>query len=82
MFTTEDWWSAWLGLFFFALGLLSIWQIDAVGWIAKPKTWEFTNLINDFSWSKLIKTSSKNYKDWHPLTTFFFTYFVHYFSLL
>ena len=49
MFSTEDWWSAWLGLFFFALGLLSIWQLDAVGWIAKPKTWEFSNLMNDFS---------------------------------
>ncbi len=76
MLSTEDWWSAWLGLFFFALGLLTIWQMDAVGWIAKPKTWEFSNLINDFSWSKLIKTSSKNYKDWHPLWSLFFTYFV------
>ena len=76
MFSTEDWWSAWLGLFFFALGLLSIWQLDAVGWIAKPKTWEFTNLMNDFSWSKLIKTSSKNYKDLHPLMSLFVTYFI------
>lgn len=76
MFSTEDWWSAWLGLFFFALGLLSIWHIDAVGWIAKPKTWEFSNLINDFSWSKLIKSSSKNYEGWHPLVSLIFTYLV------
>jgi len=76
MFSNEDWWSAWLGLFFFGLGLLSIWGLDAVGWIAKPKTWEFTNLIHDFSWSKLLKTSSKNYHNLHPLLSLFITYIV------
>jgi len=76
MFSNEDWWSAWLGLFFFALGLLSIWGLDVVGWIAKPKTWEFSNLMSDFSWSKLLKTSSKNYHNLHPLLSLFITYFV------
>jgi uncharacterized membrane protein YadS len=76
MFSTEDWWSAWLGLFFFALGLLSIWGLDAVGWIAKPKTWEFSHLIQDFSWGKLIKTSSKAYHDLHPLASLLITYVV------
>lgn len=76
MLSTEDWWSAWLGLFFFALGLLSIWGLDAVGWIAKPKTWEFSNLIADFSWSKLIKTSSKGYSNLHPLISLLTTYIV------
>ena len=76
MFYTEDWWSAWLGLFFFSLGLLSIWGLDAVGWIAKPKTWEFTTLMQDFSWSKLIKTSSKEYKTLHPLVALAITYIV------
>lgn len=75
MRSTEDWWSAWLGLFFFALGLLSIWGLDAVGWIAKPKTWELTNLLQDFSWSKLMKTSSKAY-DLHPLISLLITYLV------
>lgn len=76
MFRTEDWWAAWLGLFFFALGLLSIWGLDAVGWIAKPKTWEFSNLLNDFSWSKLIKTGSKGYGHLHPLLALGMTYFI------
>jgi uncharacterized membrane protein YadS len=75
MLSTEDWWSAWLGLFFFGLGLLSIWGLDAVGWIAKPKTWEFTDLISDFSWSKLIKSSSGNY-NMHPLVTLLVTYVI------
>ncbi len=67
MFDTEDWWSAWLGLFLVALGLLFIWNIDAVGWMVKPKIWEWTDLTSGFSWSKLWKTSSKAYGDWHPL---------------
>ena len=76
MSRTEDWWSAWLGLFFFGLGLLTIWGLDVVGWIAKPKTWELTNLLQDFSWSKLLKVSSKTYHHWHPLLSLFVTYVV------
>ena len=76
MFSNEDWWAAWLGLFFFGLGLLSIWGIDAVGWIVKPKTWEFTNLVQDFSWHKLLKTSSKNYHNLHPFIALLITYVV------
>ncbi len=76
MFSTEDWWSAWLGLFFFAMGLLSIWGLEIVGWIAKPKTWEFTNLVQDFAWSKLIKTTSKDYNFLHPLVAILITYIV------
>ena len=76
MSRTEDWWSAWLGLFFFGLGLLTIWGLDVVGWIAKPKTWELSNLLQDFSWSKLLKVSSKTYHHWHPLLSLFVTYIV------
>ncbi len=76
MFSNEDWWAAWLGLFFFGLGLLSIWGLDLVGWIAKPKAWELTNLVGDFSWSKILKTSSKTYHNLHPLLALFITYFV------
>jgi len=76
MLHTEDWWSAWLGLFFFILGLLSIWGLDAVGWIAKPKTWEFSLLVNDFSWSQLLKTSSKTYHDLHPFMSLMLTYLI------
>ncbi len=76
MFGTEDWWSAWLGLLLFALGLFSIWGLDWVGWIAKPKTWEFSHLINDFSWSQLLKTSSGAYKGLHPLVSLMLTYII------
>ncbi len=76
MLHTEDWWSAWLGLFFFVLGLLSIWGLDAVGWIAKPKAWEFSRLVNDFSWSQLLKTTSKSYHSLHPFISLMVTYLV------
>lgn len=75
MLSTEDWWSAWLGLFFFALGLLSIWGMDAVGWIAKPVTWEFTDLLHDFEWKKIMKPSSKAYAI-HPLISLIVTYLI------
>lgn len=39
MATTEDWWAVWLGLTFFGLGLLTIFGVDLVGWIASPKQW-------------------------------------------
>jgi len=39
MSTTEDWWSVWIGLLFFALGLLSLTGLDLVGWIAYPSKW-------------------------------------------
>lgn len=39
MDTSEDWWSVWLGLAFFFLGLLSVTGIDFVGWIAYPHIW-------------------------------------------
>ncbi len=39
MSTTEDWWSVWVGLLFFALGLLSLTGLDLVGWIAYPSEW-------------------------------------------
>ena len=39
MASTEDWWAVWLGVFMFAVGLLSIWGYDLVGWQMKPTTW-------------------------------------------
>lgn len=74
MLSTEDWWSAWLGIFFFILGLFAIWNIDLVGWVIKPKTWEFSDVMQDFSWAKLIKISSPVYENWHPLLAVFITY--------
>ena len=74
MLSTEDWWAVWLGLIMFGAALLSIWQIDAVGWMAKTKTWEWTNLTGDFSWKKLLKTSGKEYKGMHPFVSLLVTW--------
>ena len=76
MLRTEDWWAVWLGLIMFFAGLLTIWGIDLVGWMAKTKTWEWTNLTSDFSWDKLLKPSTKTYSGISPLTSFFVTYAV------
>lgn len=43
MTTQEDWWAVWLGLTFFVLGLLTIFGIDLVGWVAYPKIWAFSH---------------------------------------
>jgi len=76
MLTTEDWWAVWLGLIMFFAGMLTIWGVDTVGWMTKLKTWEWTNLLGDFSWSKLLKPAGKGYKDIHPLVSLFTTYAV------
>ncbi len=39
MTAQEDWWAVWLGLTFFFLGLLALFGVDLVGWIAYPKKW-------------------------------------------
>ncbi|MEC9205855.1 MAG: putative sulfate exporter family transporter [Pseudomonadota bacterium] len=74
MLRTEDWWAVWLGLIMFFAGLLTIWGIDIVGWMTKTKTWEWTNLTSDFSWSKVLKTSTKTYSETGPLISLFITY--------
>ena len=71
MASTEDWWAVWLGLILFGAGLMSIWGVDLVGWMAKTKTWEFSSFINDPSWGKLLGVShakaGKAYEGLHPL---------------
>lgn len=71
MASTEDWWAVWLGLILFGAGLMSIWGVDLVGWMAKTKTWEFTNFIDNPSWGKLLAVShgkaGKAYEGLHPL---------------
>lgn len=76
MLSTEDWWAVWLGLIMFLAGMMSIWGLDLVGWMGKTKTWEFTNLLDDFAWSKLIKPAGKSYADTAPLLSLFITYAV------
>jgi uncharacterized membrane protein YadS len=68
MTTTEDWWAVWLGLFMFLMGLLTIWDIDIVGWQAKPSTWSEAG-----TW---IKPAGKAYKDWGWVGSLLTTYVV------
>ena len=76
MLSTEDWWAVWLGLALFLAGLGTIWGVDIVGWMTKLKTWEFTQVVSDFSWSRLMKASGKAYAGWHPLASLFMTWLV------
>ncbi len=71
MLGTEDWWAVWLGLFMFAMGLLSIWGIDAVGWFAKTNTWVWGG--EDI---KFLKTAGAAYRDWGQVGTLLATYVV------
>lgn len=66
----EDWWAVWLGLFMFAMGLLSIWGIDAVGWFAKPTTWVWGEST---TW---YKVSGKAYSGMGQWTAIGVTYIV------
>lgn len=76
MLTTEDWWAVWVGLAIYAAGLMSLAGIDLVGWMSRPRTWEWTNVVGDFSWSKLLRSSGAAYAEWHPLATWLVTYLV------
>jgi len=76
MFSTEDWWSVWLGLAIFAASLVSLAGSDLVGWMARPRPWEWTNLVSDFAWSKLFAPAGAGYASWHPLVSWAATYVV------
>jgi uncharacterized membrane protein YadS len=76
MLSTEDWWAVWLGLGLFAASLLALGGLDAVGWMARPRTWEWTAVTNDFAWSKLLAPSGAAYGGWHPLAAWLTTYAV------
>lgn len=76
MLRTEDWWSVWIGLAIFAASLLSLAGLDLVGWMVRPRPWEWTNLTSEFAWSKLVSPAGAAYSGWHPLAAFAFTYAV------
>jgi uncharacterized membrane protein YadS len=80
MATTEDWWAVWLGLTFFGLGLLTIFGIDLVGWIAYPKQW-IANMpegaggkVGTIGTS--FKALSSNYKGLGPIGSILVTYII------
>ena len=74
MLSTEDWWAVWVGLGLYAVSLLALAGIDAVGWMARPRTWEWTEVAGAFAWNKLLRSSG--YADWHPLAAWLVTYAV------
>ena len=74
MLATEDWWAVWIGLIMFGAGLMSIWGVDLIGWMAKTKTWEIGRLMDDFSWGQLLKPAGKGYKELHPFLALLTTY--------
>lgn len=76
MLSTEDWWAVWLGLGLYAASLLALAGLDAVGWMARPRTWEWTDVAGDFAWSKLLAASGAAYSGWHPLAAWLVTYAV------
>jgi len=76
MLATEDWWSVWIGLGLFALSLMSLAGLDLVGWMARPRPWEWTDLTGAFAWSKLFTPAGALYAGWHALASFAMTYAV------
>lgn len=80
MLSTEDWWAVWLGLILFGAGLLSIWGVDAVGWMAKTKTWEWTAFWDSPSFNKLLGAShtkeGQTYEGWGGFAALMMTWFV------
>jgi uncharacterized membrane protein YadS len=80
MFATEDWWSVWIGLAIFGTSLVSLAGVDLVGWMVRPRAWEWTNLAGDFAWSTLLGAAGAGYAAWQPLVAWLTTYVV--FALL
>jgi uncharacterized membrane protein YadS len=76
MLATEDWWSVWIGLGIFAASLAALAGADLVGWMVRPRAWEWTDLTGAFAWSKLIAPAGAGYAGWHPLAAFAATYAV------
>ncbi|MCX8037372.1 MAG: YeiH family protein [Candidatus Sumerlaeia bacterium] len=66
MLTSEDWWSVWIGLFIFLLGLISLFGRDLLGWAVEPQMW--TDI------SKAFGPVSKNYANVPPVVSLLLTY--------
>jgi len=60
MTTQEDWWAVWMGLTFFFLGLMTLFGVDLVGWIAYPKMWIF-NLPDGATATKIVTPENSFY---------------------
>jgi uncharacterized membrane protein YadS len=76
MLATEDWWSVWIGLAIFAASLVSLGGADLVGWMARTRAWEWTDVVADFEFGKLFAPAGASYAGWHPLAAWLTTYVV------
>ncbi len=69
MLSQEDWWAVWLGFIFFFLGILSIFGVDLVGWVAYPSKWVgFENVFES------VKPLGKSYQGLGMFGSIGFTY--------
>jgi uncharacterized membrane protein YadS len=75
MLGTEDWWAVWIGLALYAASLASLGGVDLVNWMPRPRTWEWTDLVQSFAWSKLFAPAGA-YASWHPLVSWLVAYAV------
>ena len=75
MLATEDWWAVWIGLALYVASLASLGGVDLVGFMPRPRTWEWTDLVGAFAWSKLF-ASGGAYAAWHPLVSWLAGYAV------
>jgi len=66
LFSTEDWWAVWIGLFVFVLSLGVFAKVDILGWAVTPKVWA--------SLSKSIAPISKGYEGMSGFVSLVFTY--------
>jgi uncharacterized membrane protein YadS len=76
MLATEDWWAVWVGLALYAVSLLSLAGLDPLGWMARPRAWEWVDVTGGFAWSKLLGATGPGYAEWHPLAAWLTTYVV------
>ena len=76
MLTTEDWWAVWLGLALYGAGLLALAGPDLLGWMARPRAWEWTDVAGAFDAGKLLGATGATYAGWHPLVAWLTTYVV------
>jgi len=66
VFASEDWWSVWIGLFVFVLGLGPLVGADLLGWAVEPQMWTTV--------SKSIAPVSRTYAGLSPILSLLFTY--------
>jgi uncharacterized membrane protein YadS len=72
---SEDWWAVWIGLFLFALSLLLLAGVDALGWGVDTKTWPGrVPAVAPIAGRDPYKSIDSPWRDLHPLLSLALTY--------